>query len=115
MALYNFTKEEIKKEIENKYYNLNFDYHALKSTYKFDETCQGSVPQSIFCFLISQSFEDAVRTAISLGGDADTMACIAGSIAAAYYGIPDAIQKDAMMFLPQEFKEILNQFEERFA
>ena len=79
--------------------------------YYFDETCQGSVPQSIYAFLISNSYEDTIRTAISMGGDADTMACIAGSIAAAYYGLPEEIENKAKSFLSADLLEIVEDFD----
>lgn len=111
LALHNYTKEDIIKEIEENYYPLNFDYEELKQNYKFNETCPGSVPESIFAFKISNSYEDSIRTAISMGGDADTMACISGAIAGAYYGVPDELIEQVQKFLPPEFKEIINKFE----
>lgn len=107
MALHNFTKEDIRKEVENNYYNLDYDYNELLQTYTHDETCQNSVPQSIYAFFISTDYEDCIRTAISMGGDADTMACIAGSIAGAYYGVPSDLQKQVLNFLPDEFVNII--------
>lgn len=87
MARKGMTKEEIKTSIETKFgYNLNQKLDDIRNFYHFDVTCQGSVPQSIIAFLESTSFEDSIRNAISLGGDADTQAAIAGSIAEAYYG-----------------------------
>lgn len=110
LALHGATKNEIKSFTENHYYKLDFDYKNLVENYRFDETCQGSVPQAIYCFLISESFEDAVRTAISIGGDADTLGAITGSIAEAFYGIPDEIEKRVFDFLPQEFINIIREF-----
>ncbi len=111
LALHNHTKEEILKEIEENYYSLDFDYEELKQSYKFNETCPGSVPQSIFAFKISTTYEDTIRTAISMGGDADTMACISGAIAGAFYGVPNNLKKDVLKFIPSEFIDILNKFE----
>jgi len=80
-----------------------------------DVTCQGSVPQSIIAFLDSDSYEDAVKKAISLGGDSDTMACIAGGIAQAYYkSIPTPIVKKVRETLPQELLEVVNRFNEKY-
>ncbi|MBR1890406.1 MAG: ADP-ribosylglycohydrolase family protein, partial [Clostridia bacterium] len=107
------SKEFIKEYIEKNYYKLDFDYDELVRAYKFDETCQGSVPQSIFAFLISDSYEDTIRTAISMGGDADTMACISGAIAEAYYGLPKEIEKEMYRFLSPELKEIVEEFKNR--
>src|SRR5262249_51184776 len=87
------TKEEIRRHVEDRFdYLLAEPLDELRPTYQFDASCQWSVPQSILAFLESTGYEDAVRNAISLGGDADTMACIAGAIAEAYYGgVPAAI------------------------
>ena len=81
------TKTEIKQEITKRFsYDLDRTVDAIRPTYTFDVSTQGSVPESIICFLESVSYEDAVRNAVSLGGDSDTMACIAGSIAETFYG-----------------------------
>ena len=114
MALHNYTKDAIKQKIEQNYYKLDFDYQDLVKHYRHVESCQDSVPQSIYAFLISESYEDAIRIAVSMGGDADTMACIAGAIAGAYYGIPDNIQEEALKFLPDEFKTMITKFENYF-
>ncbi len=90
------TKSEIKEYIEKNYYALNFTLDEIRPTYEFDVTCQGSVPQAIQCFLESTDFEDAIRNAVSLGGDGDTQAAIAGAIAEAHYGIPEKIRVAAM-------------------
>ena len=92
------TKSEIKEYIEQNYYVLDFTLDEIRPTYEFDVTCQGSVPQAIQCFLESTDFEDAVRNAISLGGDGDTQAAMAGAIAEAYYGIPDDIKEKIFDF-----------------
>ncbi len=96
------------------YYNVDFNYLSLKLTYKFNETCQETVPQAIYCFLKSESFEDAIRTAISIGGDSDTLAAITGGIAEAFYGIPEDIKTQAISFLDKELKNILFEFDEKF-
>ena len=114
LALHDRTKEEIKQYIEENYYSLDYDYNEILQKYKFDVTCQNSVPQSIFAFLISQNFEDAIRTAVSMGGDADTMACIAGSIAEAFYGVPENLQKECWEFLTPDIKNIINEFQKKF-
>ena len=75
---------------------------------------QGSVPQAIVCALEANSLEDAIRNAVSIGGDSDTIACIAGSIAEALYGVPQAIRNQALSYLPEKFKVLMNRFEERF-
>ena len=83
------SKEDIKNTVEAKFgYDLNFTCDGIRDTYQWDATCQGTVPQAIRAFLDGTDFEDCIRTAISLGGDSDTLACITGSIAEAFYGIP---------------------------
>ena len=80
-------KKELKRELESRFaYDLSPALDEIRPKYHFDETCQGTVPQAIIAFLESTSYEDAIRNAISLGGDADTLACITGGIAEAYYG-----------------------------
>lgn len=110
LALNGKSKEEILQYVQENYYNLDFDYEELKQTYKFDETCQGSIPQSIYAFAISNSYEDTIRTAVSMGGDADTMACIAGAIAEAYYGLPKDIEEQMYKFLSPDILEVVEGF-----
>lgn len=114
IALTRRNKKFMKEYVEEHYYNLDFDYEEIKAHYKFDETCQGSVPQSIYAFLISDSFEDTIRTAISMGGDADTMAAIAGAIAGAYYGVPDHLIAKAKEFLTKDLLEIVEEIDGGF-
>lgn len=90
------SKEKIRAFIEEHYYALDFTIDGIRPTYRFDVTCQGTVPQAIEAFLESDSFEDAIRTAISVGGDSDTLAAITGGIAEAFYGIPDTLKKQAI-------------------
>jgi ADP-ribosylglycohydrolase len=105
-------KDSIKQYIQDNYkYDLNKTLEEIRPSYRFDATCQGSVPESIICFLEGKSYEDVVRKAVSLGGDTDTMACIAGSIAEAYYEIPDEYIKYAYMLLPNDMIKIIDQFE----
>ena len=92
-------KEEIRSYIEENYYNLDFTVDGIRPGYSHDMSCDGSVPQAIVCFLDSNSFEDAIRNAVSLGGDGDTLACIAGAIAEAYYGIPDELQEEIFDYI----------------
>ncbi|NET47712.1 MAG: ADP-ribosylglycohydrolase family protein, partial [Merismopedia sp. SIO2A8] len=83
----------------------------IRPTYKFDVSCQGSVPQAMMAFLESTDFEDAIRTAISIGGDSDTIACIAGGIAEAFYGeVPEAIATQVWKRLPPPLAHITQQF-----
>ena len=99
------SKDEIKEYIEENYYDLNFTLDAIRPGYRFDVTCQGSVPQAILCFLEAEDFEDAVRNAISLGGDGDTQAAIAGSIAEAYFGIPEELAEQVLEYFPEEIAD----------
>jgi ADP-ribosylglycohydrolase len=108
-------KAAIRRAIEKQFgYDLSRDCDFIRQVNKFDETCQGSVPEAITCFLESTDFEDCIRLSISIGGDSDTIACIAGGIAQAYYGeIPDWIVAETRARLPQEFLVILDRFEDR--
>lgn len=93
------SKEEIREYIEDKYYSIDFTIDEIRPTYRFNATCQRSVPEALECFFESTDFEDTVRNAISLGGDADTLAAIAGSVAEAFYGIPDNIKNTVFEYL----------------
>lgn len=106
--------DEIKKYIIENYYNIDFKLDDIRESYKFDVTCQGSVPQALEAFFESNSFEDAIRNAISIGGDSDTIACITGGIAAAYYGIPEKIRYDSLYFFDELQRNILLEFEKKF-
>ena len=96
-------------------YDLTRTVEEIRPSYAFDLSCQGSVPESIVCFLDSTDFESAIRNAVSLGGDADTMACIAGAIAQAFYGeIPDRILAEVTQRLPEDFLAVVGRFNQRF-
>lgn len=110
LALNNHSKEEIKKYIEENYYQLNFDYEELKEKYYFNDTCQNTVPQAIYCFLISTDFEDCLRTSVSIGGDTDTLCAISCAIAEAYYGIPEKIHKQVAYFLDKRLLKLYNKY-----
>ena len=101
------SKEEIKKYIEENYYKLDFDYETLRKNYKFNETCQGTVPQAIYCFLISNSFEDCLRTSISIGGDSDTLCAISCAIAGQFYKVPKEFKDKAFEYLDTYLKGII--------
>ena len=106
-----FTIPEIKVKMSH-YYDLNFKIDAIRDSYKFNETCQDTVPQAIVSFLESESFEDAVRIAISVGGDSDTLAAITCSIAESYYDIPDYIKEKALSYLNSELRTIYDEWVE---
>lgn len=122
------SKAEIRQYITEHYYNLDFTLDSIRETYKFDGSCQGSVPQAIVAFLESENFEDAIRNVISIGGDCDTTGAITGSIAWIYYAVRTGrydgwvynrfdpsmlkIKTQAMAYLPKEFIEIADEFHE---
>ena len=100
-------KNKLKDYIKNKYqYDLDFTLDEIRPIYKFDVSCQGSLPPALVSFLESENFEDAIRNAISIGGDSDTLGAITGSIAEAAYGIPEDIKKKAFNYLDKPIKEL---------
>ena len=105
---------EIRDVIEKQYYSINFTLDEIRGTYGFHATCQDSVPQAMEAFFESENFEDAIRNAVSIGGDSDTIGAITGGIAEAYYGIPTELRRHALTFLDKELLEILVDFENRF-
>ena len=105
---------EIRDYIDKNYYPMNFTLDGIRKDYRFDVTCQGSVPQALTAFFESTSFEDAVRNAISIGGDSGTLAAICGGIAEAYYGVPSEIRKHALTFLDEHLLQILTAFENKY-
>ena len=112
------SKEEIKAHIAENYYNMNFTPDEIREIREGGATCQKAVPQAFSAFFASTGFEDTVRTAVSLGGDSDTLAAIAGSIAEAFYGVPEGLREGAESYLKTEkymiLYEWLKRFEERF-
>jgi ADP-ribosylglycohydrolase len=116
LSKHGITKQEIKKEIERRFnYNLNLDLEDLREHYTFNESCQGTVPQAIYTFLISESFEDSIRKAIYIGGDSDTLACINGSIAEAFYkGVPEQIKEKVFLRLDNSLTNVVKEFSEAF-
>ena len=109
------SKEEIKEVVVRDYYPLDFTLDEIRPGYEFDVSCQGSVPQALEAFFESTSFEDAIRNAISIGGDSDTIAAISGAVAGAFYGVPDAICAKAETFLDEQLLKTLHDFERTFA
>ncbi len=109
-------KEHIRKEIKQRFnYDLDRTLDNIRPAYHFDISCQGTVPEAIISFLESESYEDAIRNAISLGGDSDTLACITGGIAHAYYGaIPDHVIDRVRVSLPEELWAVINKFSHTF-
>ena len=110
------TKLQIKEYVEAFFgYDLNRTCDEIRPTYQFEPSCQKTVPESIIAFLESTDFESAVRLAVSLGGDADTMGAITGGIAEAYYGgVPEHIKVEVLKRLPDEFIEVMRKFYQKF-
>jgi len=104
------SKEEIRRYIEQHYYTFNFTLDEIRDTYHFNETCQETVPQAFQAFYESDSFESAIRNAISIGGDSDTLAAITGSIAEAYYDISDSMLNIALSYLDEDLLKIYNEW-----
>jgi ADP-ribosylglycohydrolase len=110
------TKEQIRDELGRRFgYDLRRRIDVIRDDYEWDVSCQGSVPESIIAFLDSTDVEDAIRLAVSLGGDADTQAAIAGGIAQAFYGdLPPAIVSFVRERLPAEFLDVIDEFSRSF-
>lgn len=105
---------EIRDYIDRNYYPMNFTLEQIRGDYRFSGSCQNTVPQALMAFFESEGFEDAIRNAVSLGGDSDTLAAICGGAAEAYYGIPSGIRKHALTFLDARMLQILTDFENRY-
>ncbi len=114
LALHGKSKQRIKEYIEAEYYKLDFTLDEIRPTYSFDGSCQGTVPQALQCFFESTDFEDAIRNAISIGGDSDTIGAITGAVAGAFYGVPNDIRSLAEMFLDERLLDELHKFERMF-
>ena len=106
--------KELHELAQDRYYPLNFTLDEIRPTYEFSSSCQGSVPQALIAFFSSTDFEDAIRNAISIGGDSDTIAAIAGSLAEAHYGIPEDLREAAMQRLDAPLQDIVTAFEAAF-
>ena len=115
LARSGYDKNQIRRQLEDAFgYDLSRSLEQIRPEYGFEVSCQRSVPESIVAFLEADDFESAVRNAISLGGDSDTMACMAGALAQAFYkDIPRAISRQVYNKLPKEFKEIVILFEQQ--
>ena len=110
------TKAEIKAYIEeNFHYDLSRTCDDIRPAYHHVESCQETVPEAITAFLEGDSFEDVIRTAVSLGGDCDTLTCIAGSIAEGFYGVPEGLKKECRNRLPENLLAVLDRFERSIA
>ena len=106
------SKEEIKEYIIREFgYDLSRTCDEIRPAYRHVESCQGTVPEAITAFLEGTDFEDVIRTAVSLGGDCDTLTCIAGCMAEAFYGVPKPLEEECRARLPEDMKDVLDRFE----
>ena len=105
-----YSKSDIKRRIESNYFSLNYNLKDLQENYHFTTKALDSVPQSIYVFLTSNDFEDGIRNAISVGGDADTIACMTGAILEAYYGIPEDIKEEVLKYIPDYMISVIEKF-----
>ena len=104
-------KEEIMDYVRRNFrYNVDFTLDEIRPVYHFDVTCQGSVPQAIRAFYEGSDYESTLRKAVSIGGDSDTISCMAGGIAEAYYGMPEMLKEECLDILPTELRKIVEQF-----
>lgn len=111
MARNGSSKEEIKKYIENEFhYDLNRTLDEIRPSYHMDETCQRTVPEAIIAFLEAKDFEDAIRNAVSLGGDTDTLGAITGSIAEAYFGISETLISECRNRINKDMRDVVDAF-----
>ena len=116
MARHGASKDEIRQYITTEFgYDLNRTCDDIRPTYRFDGSCQGTVPESLIAFFDSKDYEDAIHLTVSLGGDADTMGAITGTVAIAYYKeMPDEIYDFTMSKLPEDLKAIVMEFEKKY-
>ena len=109
------SKQAIREYIETTFlYDLNFSCDEIRPDYCFNPSCQGTVPEAIVAFLESTDFETAIRLAISLGGDSDTLACITGGIAEAFYGMSEDWKIEVLRRLPEAFVEVVEEFYQKY-
>lgn len=106
-----WSKDAIRKYVQKEFYPLDKTCDEIRPGYHFDVSCQGTVPQAITAFLEGNSFEDVIRTAVSLGGDCDTLTCIAGGMAEAFYGVPEELKQACRDRLPPDMLEVLDRFD----
>lgn len=106
--------QAIREHIEENYYHSGFTLKQIRNSYRFNETCQETVPQALEAFFESKDYEDAIRNGVSIGGDSDTIGAITGAVAEAYYGVPDSIRSMAESYLDSTLLDILRRFEEKY-
>jgi ADP-ribosylglycohydrolase len=106
--------DEIRSAIQLEYgYDLARTVDEIRPNYRFNESCQGTVPEVLICVLEASDFEDAIRNAISIGGDSDTVAAIAGGVAEAMFGIPDRLAREGLARVPDDMKQVIRELYER--
>ena len=110
LARHGSTKAEIREYAEKEFYPLDMTCDGIRPWYRFDVSCQGTLPPAVTAFLEGNDFEDVVRTAVSLGGDSDTLACIAGAMAEAFYGVPDRLITECRARLPEDMLQVVDRF-----
>lgn len=116
MARTGATKNEIREYIVQEFgYDLSRTCDEIRPEYHHVESCQETVPEAITAFMEGNDFEDVIRTAVSLGGDCDTLTCIAGAIAEAFYGVPEAMKEECRKRLPEDMLTVLDSFEQMIA
>ena len=114
MARNGKSKDEIKAYIVDEFgYDLSRTCDEIRPDYHHVESCQETVPEAIIAFLEGEDFEDVIRTAVSLGGDCDTLTCISGSIAEAFYGVPEYLKAECENRLPKDLREVLVSFKRK--
>lgn len=114
MAKQGSDMQAIKDYIDANYYPMDFTLDGIRDSYMFNETCQNTVPQALMAFFESTSYEDAIRNAISIGGDSDTLAAITGAVAECYYGIPQKLREQSISYLDKRLLGVLRTFEEKY-
>lgn len=114
MAKKGYKMWEIRDFIHVNYYSMDFTLNSIRNNYEFNETCQKTVPQALVAFFESKNFEDAIRNAISIGGDSDTIGAITGSVAEAYYGVPLKFKNKVKKYLDKHLMEILEEFNKKY-
>ncbi|CCQ73443.1 ADP-ribosylglycohydrolase family protein [Magnetospira sp. QH-2] len=115
MARDGTNKKSIRARIQKKFgYDLSTSVAAIRTDYGYDVTCQGSVPQALVCALEAESYEQAVRNAVSLGGDADTLACMAGGVAECLYGLPKEVGQEVRARLDKDLARVVDRFIARY-
>ena len=114
MARRGATIPQIRKVFTEQYYPIDFTLDGIRDSYKWGALCSNTVPQAMEAFFESTGYEDAIRSAISIGGDSDTIAAITGGVAEAYYGVPDELREQAMSYLTPDLREVILAYEKLF-